>query len=962
MPQTHLEPNSSRDNPSGLGPEAARAPTPLAFDSARMPPLPSSERDVAATKLAPAAKPDVAAVHNVAEFSSRLLDGVPQEDSHRHFPFAKRALAWAMRKILSLRYDIEVKGLDRLPSGSAGFLVLPSHPALIDPVIVAATLWNRFRLRPLMNEDFYKMKGVNTVVSLIGAIPVPNLDRDGGAYRRRRVENSIHAVASALQSGENVLLYPSGQLMRSGHESLGGNSGLFTLLQKNPEIVPIMVRTEGLYGSSFSCALTGGGVPNLFGTFMRAIPTLLKNFVFFSPRRKVTIELVPMPEELKKVGSARELNRALEQFYNKDTSSAPTLVPRSIWSSRLPTVPPPSASTGEEVEIPPKLRDSVIQLIARVAKVSPEKVTPATRLGEDLGIDSLQTVDLAISLQEEVGVAELDFAELPTVGAVLNAVARKPIAVKAAAAPARWMSDRSRRTTPQVADGETIEECFLRTMDRLGSQVALADDRSGVLTGKRAKLAALTLANALSQFPEERIGIMLPGSVGTSLTFMGTRLAGKSAVMINWTAGRKNVEHAVKLTGLKTIVTSRAFLDRVQYDLGPDVDARFVFLEDLRQGIGLRGKVAAATQALLPTAALMKLRGLSGIGADSEALVLFTSGSEAAPKAVPLTHGNVLANIRAAAEAADFKKDDVLYGFLPPFHSFGITLCTVMPLVTGLKVVLHPDPNESRKLASGSGRWDVSMMAGTPAFLKGILTAGSVEQFKSLRLLICGADKLPADLPDLLKSRAPQATLVEGYGVTECAPMVTVNRPGEPSRGVGKPLRGVELRIFDPETKEVLPEGVRGLVGVRGPNVFPGYLGGASDPFVTVDGRQYYNTGDLGFIDQGSLILAGRMKRFVKIGGEMISLPAIEELLAKSWEPKDSLPEFVVIPREREGQDRVGLVLYTTRTDVTLESANEGLLKGGFTGLSKLGAITYLKEMPLLGSGKVDIQRVKSGE
>jgi len=318
-----------------------------------------------------------------------------------------------------------------------------------------------------------------------------------------------------------------------------------------------------------------------------------------------------------------------------------------------------------------------------------------------------------------------------------------------------------------------------------------------------------------------------------------------------------------------------------------------------------------------------------------------------------------MSNIEGALEAMTFNNDDVLYGFLPPFHSFGITVTTMLPLTTGLKVAYYPNPTEGSRIATGCERWDVSLMAGTPSFINSILKSATPEQVKRIRVFIAGAEKVPQELFKAVDDLGTGAEILEGYGITECSPIITCNRPGMKKEGVGSAFPNVEVIIVDPESHEQLPAGERGLILVNGPNVFSGYLNYPLNPFVTVNDKEWYNTGDLGsFSTDNYLTISGRMKRFVKIGGEMISLPAIEEVLGRNWPASEDGPVIAVHAVENEGE-KPQLILFTA-AQVTKDAANQALKDAGFSALSKISECSELNAIPLLGTGKTDYQTLKT--
>jgi long-chain-fatty-acid--[acyl-carrier-protein] ligase len=354
-------------------------------------------------------------------------------------------------------------------------------------------------------------------------------------------------------------------------------------------------------------------------------------------------------------------------------------------------------------------------------------------------------------------------------------------------------------------------------------------------------------------------------------------------------------------------------------------------------------------------------------------VVLFTSGSEKAPKAVPLTHRNVLSNQKAAVEFFELTREDSLLGFLPAFHSFGTTVTGLLPILSGFRVVRHPDPTDAGGLLRKLDAYKPTLLAGTPTFVGYILDRASAGQLSFLRMVVVGAEKCPQALFDLCARVAPNARLVEGYGITECSPVVSGNPPNDIRPGtIGKALPGVEVCAVnvrtvldehgdvrhDLEPGHIIGPDQQGMLLVAGPTVFPGYIGDAPSPFRELNGKRWYVTGDLAEIDRDGFIhFQGRLKRFLKIGGEMVSLPALEEPLARLLPPTDKGPRVAVEGVEEEGKRKI--VLFTTEP-VTLDWANEKLEQAGFHGIMRLDEVQQLPAIPVLGTGKTDYKVLRA--
>jgi long-chain-fatty-acid--[acyl-carrier-protein] ligase len=870
-------------------------------------------------------------------------------------------LSFLARSLLGLRYSITASDLD-LTNATKGVLVLPNHPAEIDPIIISTLLWDTLRPRPVVLEKFYNLPTVRPLMRMVDANPMPDMEYDSGPYKRRRVEKALDEVVSALKRGESILIYPSGRLSVSGEEKLGAASGVLSILQRYPDVPIAVVKIRGLYGSLFSKALTGGVTPELGTAMKKGAAILAKNLLFLCPKRSVTVELALNPADFPRRGDVQTINRYLEGFYNAPSPETPTLVSYSRWKTDIPHLPSQSADEVTLTNVPPEIERKVIYHLANVAQQPIERVTPDKQLGDHLGLDSLTIAELLLWLDREFEVSDVELAELTTVGAVIKAASGQ----LGTGQPKHqftvgneWFAGVDERPSPELSAVQSIPEAFLAAAARFGSHPAIGDERSDIVRWNRLKLGVILLARFISQLPGAHVGLLFPASVGGSIAAMATMLGRKRAVFLNWTAGKRSIEHAVNSTSTEKILTSRAFLDIVPVDL-EFIENRFLFIEDIIKEATLWDKLSAKRLSREPVSQLTQAFGLDQIKPEEEALILFTSGSESLPKGVPLSHRNILSNITGVTQAFQLKNTDVLLGFLPPFHSFGLTICTILPMVTGLRVAFHPNPNESRKLARAIEKWGVTLAAGTPTFLRSIIKSGEPSQFKTIRFLVSGAEKAPAELFEQVATLGESTRLVEGYGITECSPVVTVGRPSETSKGVGKPLTGVELLIIHPETMDIVPDGTQGLILIRGASVFAGYHGTSqANPFIEKKKVLWYNSGDLGYLENGNLIITGRLKRFIKIGGEMVSLGAIEDALAPHAPSEDGTPSVAVTSRGTEGSERPTITLFATKK-FSLDEVNEILHGAGFPHLVRISEVRPLAAIPVLGTGKTDYQALKA--
>lgn len=873
-----------------------------------------------------------------------------------------------VRFLVFLRYRVTVKGIENLnPSHfkrSGGILFLPNHPAEIDPVILESLLWGKFRPRPLVVEHFYTLKGFKIFMDLVKAMPMPTMDVLANKWRGKKVEKQFHNIAEELRKGGNFLIYPSGRLKLTGMELIGGASFIHKLVQTVPEANIILVRTTGLWGSQFSRALTGSS-PNFGKVLWECVKILLKNGILFAPRRDVLVEFSLPPVDFPYQATRLEFNKYLENWYNRYPEPGPEplkLVSYAFWKEELPSVfvatDRPAAT--DERPVSAKIQQEVATHLASLCGRTANQIDRKMHLSHDLGLDSLDVIQVYVFLDQHYGVTDLLPGDLTTVEDVLQAAAgykkeREDQEITSPKPSFHWPKEK--RQVPQIAEGETIHEVFLRSAKRGGSTIAALDALSGPVSYSKLKLGALVLAEKFRKLPGGHIGIMLPASVGADLIILGVLLAGKVPVMLNWTAGVKSLDHSVDLTGLSAVITSGKFLDRLENgDLGK-LEEMLRFIEDIRQSVTLQDKLRALVLSWKGVDALLRKLALTHVKPSDPAVILFTSGTESLPKGVPLSHANILSNQRSAMQTVQLQPEDILYGVLPPFHSFGFTVTGLLPLLAGMRICYAPDPTDSHGLARDIAAWQPTLFCCAPSFIKALFHVATPARLQSLRLVVSGAEKTPQELFDYVKEHLPHAHLLEGYGITECSPVVTLDRLNEPHKGVGKPLPGVEVMILDTEANKPLPAGAEGEICISGPNVFSGYLGNPRTPFVTVEGKQWYLSGDRGYLDEQShLILSGRLKRFVKIGGEMVSLGGLEDELLrlakeKHWTTgQEEGPALAVSVWEKE-TDKPMIVLYTTFA-VSKEDVNAALRDCGYGRIVKIAEVRILEQIPLTGTGK----------
>lgn len=493
-----------------------------------------------------------------------------------------------------------------------------------------------------------------------------------------------------------------------------------------------------------------------------------------------------------------------------------------------------------------------------------------------------------------------------------------------------------------------LHQEFIRNAKRFGSKPAIIDrflDKN--VSYEKALIASLILANKFRRYRDGFIGVMVPTSAGCMLSILGVLMAGKVPVMINFSTGAaNNAEYAQRKCGFKTIIASRALLEKI----GCRLVSGMVFIEDIMAGVGPLDKVAALVKAKLPLSFLLKA--VHEGEPDDNLVILFTSGSEKDPKAVQLTHRNIGSNVRDIGRVLTVTSEDVMLANLPLFHVFGHNVDFWLPLLYGMTIVAYANPLEYRKISSIVREEKVSLMVGTPSFFTGYLRQSDPGDFATLRVAVAGADKTPDSLREgFLQKHGLE--LCEGYGTTETSPVVSTNLPGANKPGsIGKVLPGVRVKIVDINTGEALPPGGEGKILVKGDLVMKGYFDDLEETSLRIkDG--WYETGDMGVLDEeGYLWHRGRLKRFVKIGGEMVSLVRVETVM------QGLLPEgvdccVVEVPDSLKGAEIVAAV--------TAEVSERRLLKamaGELPAIALPKQFVVLGEFPKMGSGKIDFRSI----
>lgn len=496
---------------------------------------------------------------------------------------------------------------------------------------------------------------------------------------------------------------------------------------------------------------------------------------------------------------------------------------------------------------------------------------------------------------------------------------------------------------------KSLPERIVEAVRRTPKRIVFEDTSHTKLSMKRMAVGASVLGAALERLTGEdveRVGVALPSVNATPVTLLALWSIGKTPAMLNFTAGPNTMAQCAELAGLRQVITSRRFIEKAKLDFSglEQRGIRLIYLEDVRPTISKLKKLTALANLTLRKDALIRRR-FSG---EETAIVLFTSGSEGMPKGVELTHGNLIANVEQILSVVDIQDHDRIFNPLPLFHCFGLTIGTLLPMTRGIYSYLYPNPLSYKVIPSLVYRSEATITMGSNTFLRGYARFANPYDFRTLRVVFAGAEKLRDETFDLWSAKFG-VRILQGYGATETSPVVSVNTPLFPRKGsVGRLIPGVETR-FDPV------DGVAngGRILVKGPNIMKGYLNADADAkFQALDG--WYDTGDIGRMDaDGYVYIDGRLKRFAKISGEMVSLTAVEEALARAVETlgEDAEASVVAVPDTDKGER---LIVVTNRSEVDTHWVRQALQGAGLPNLAVPREVTMVEELPKLGTGKTD--------
>ena len=691
---------------------------------------------------------------------------------------------------------------------------------------------------------------------------------------------------------------------------------------------------------------------------------------FFVPKRNVEIEIKDSTTLLHKVEKKwiDAFNQELEKIYNSKWEEKVTYISGLWWYNTVKNRKAPDVikwsikdlqktTFSSNVEISEKVVDEIVSIIKKIKSEYSWKFDLNTNLILDCFFDSLDMAELKSTVQSLFpDSSNPPLLDLKTVWDVAMMAIWKSV-TNEELKPCDWNETKDARViyshVKSVLKGDSTILSLMKETFKHDKKLSFCYDSIFWVQSRRDFLIkAYLIADLLKKMPWERMAIMLPSLSATSLLIVWCYLAKKVPVMLNWTQSNEAFSHCIKSQNVEVILTAKSFFQKIQTPWLKKYD--MTFFEDILKDISLTQKLSAVFKAI--TFRIPK--DISKI-----AVVLFTSWSEALPKTVELTHKNILHDILWTAWLVWLKMNDVELCYLPPFHSFGFMLWIAIPLISWVRVVFTPDPNDSKTIANLTEHTQATFIASTPTFLNGIVQVAKDDQLRSLRFAVVWAEKCPKELFTKFSKKAPDATIIEWYGITECSPVIAVNpfKTGVEIKGwtVWVPLLGQTVKILDLDTHEEQLAKQEWMIYVNGLNVFGWYVDKTLEsPFVEMDWNQRYKTWDLWFFDKdGYLTISWRLKRFVKIAWEMISLPAIETVLSRKWKHSD-WTECLAVESE-ENDWNVKLTLFTTEK-LDKSEVNNYLHEQWITNLVSIDSIIQIKEIPMLGTWKVDHVQLKS--
>lgn len=893
-------------------------------------------------------------------------------------------LTFFYRQILKLRYQVNINWVENLDKNKP-ILFFPNHPWLIDPQILFSFISKYVPMSPVVTEWYFDDPVLWIMFRWIWAVKMN--DSKKWNTTKEDIYNILSNITDWLNSWKNVLIYPSWQIYSQWHESIIWKQSAYNIikiLRENKqytdlykEIQIMWIRTKWLWWSMWTKSREWVN-PNFFKTLFYGIWLLIANLIFFTPRRQVNIDLVNLTDEIKQNAEQKDLNafnKFLEDFYNQWWEEQIRYLRHYFYRDDVKDRKEPELiewshkslqkkSNYNIDEIDELVKSKIIAKISEMKEINADSINHESNLILDLYFDSLDLAELKSYVQTIFEWASNPpILDLKTVWDMFLMAIWKSDSEEALKDCNWWNVVDERNAVekienlyPAIEWKDELYEFFQRNgINILGLlKREFASDRKfpyvyDNIFWLQSRWDFLVKAYLISDYVRKiewkYVWIMLPSVSSSSILIVATYLAWKIPVMLNWTLWESSFDHCIKFSKTNVILTSANFYEKVQNDWLEKHKWIMMFLEEMLKDISLLKKITALFKSHLFM--IPKL--------EKEAVILFTSWSESLPKAVSLTHLNIIENIRWALQIFRLRKDDILLWFLPPFHSFWFTVNTIMPLITWIRVVYTPDPNDSKTILEIIKHTKVTSITSTPSFLKMIMRQAWDDDLKSLRYVVVWAEKCPDDVFENFERLAwKDSKILEWYWITECSPVISLN-PLEKQKkwSVWVSIKWWVIKIISLEDWSEVEVNSQGMIYFKANSVFEWYMDESIEPpFNEIDWESYYKTWDLGYLDEdGYLYITWRLKRFVKIAWEMISLPFIEWILIKKY-----WTEIAVEALEQNWNAKI--VLFATE-DIAVEEANDFLRNNWASNLIKISEFQKIDEIPVLWTGKIDYKELK---
>lgn len=864
--------------------------------------------------------------------------------------------------LLKLRYKFEIIWFDKIDKNKQ-YVIFPNHEAIVDPQIVFTLLRKKIKPAPVVTETYYNM--FPSTFKKIWAVCMMDLEK--WSQKLDDVKKSMEAINNWIKEWKNILLYPAWQIYCQGFEVIRWKKSAYNLVQsldKNVEIITI--KTTGLFWSMWSKAWTWKS-PNFIKTFFYSIFIIFANLIFFVPKRKVKIEIENFTKKLKNINDLNEFNQTLEDFYNKDGKEEINYYKHYFYYNDCKNKKRPEVIQGSledlwqtreinEKDIAKDILEKIITKIKDLKKDSLEtnvNISINTNLVNNLYFDSLDLSEIKVWISSNFKKADNpSITSLKSVWDLCIMAIWKSNNIEELK-PCNWieteketkLSNIISKNKEKLWENTSIVSLWKEVFRENKKESFIYDNIFWIQSRKDFILKAYLIASYIKKIDWKYIWIMLPSISSANLIIISTYLAWKIPVMLNWTLWETALNHCIKYTKIDNILTSKNFYDTVKNPWTEKIYDKYIFLEDLLKNISLFKKIKALISS--------KIMSIPKIKYEDEAVLLFTSGSESLPKAVSLSHKNLISDIKWALEVFAIWNKEKLIWFLPPFHSFWFTINTIMPLITWLKAAYTPDPTDSQTILNLIKHSKITALTATPTFLNNILELE--EELKTLKYAIVWAEKCTDNVFNNFKKLCPKGQILEWYWITECSPVISINPLKKQKKwSVWIAIDNTNIKIIWLDSNKELEAKQEWMIYFAWDNVFNGYLDKDLEiPFTEFDNNKYYKTWDLWYLDEENyLFITWRLKRFIKIAWEMISLPFIEWVLLKKYE------NIAVEALEKNWEAKI-VLFHLIENKIELKEINSYLKENWVSNLVKIDELQEIPELPVLWTWKIDYKVLK---